>query len=104
VFETRRFTIAEFKRIGRLVDGASINDAVIAVCGGALRRYLLEHEELPSPGLIALAPVPVHNATDAGVEPDPEVLRVPLGRRSGTPCAACVPFATSRRASMGSSA
>ena len=83
VFETRRFTIAEFKRIGRLVDGASINDAVIAVCGGALRRYLLEHEELPSPGLIALAPVPVHNATDAGVEPDPEVLRVPLGTEIG---------------------
>ena len=78
VFETRRFAIAEFKRIGRLVNGATINDAVIAVCSGALRRYLLEHEELPAPGLIALAPIAVHNETDAGVEPDPEVLRVPL--------------------------
>ncbi len=53
VFESRRFFIDEFKRIRDLVPGATINDAVLAVCGGALRRYLLAHEELPGaePGL-----------------------------------------------------
>ena len=40
MFETRRFTIDEFSEIRRLVPGATINDAVLAVCGGALRRYL----------------------------------------------------------------
>jgi WS/DGAT/MGAT family acyltransferase len=79
VFETRRFTIDEFKRIRTLVDGATINDAVIAVCGGALRRYLVHHEELPTPGLVAIAPVAVQNDTDDGFAPDPDVLRVPLG-------------------------
>lgn len=57
VFETRRFTIEEFKRIRGLVQGATINDAVLAVCGGALRRYLRKHEELPVPTLASIAPV-----------------------------------------------
>jgi WS/DGAT/MGAT family acyltransferase len=47
VFETRRFTEAEFERIRALVRGATIDDAVLAVCGGALRRYLDAQGELP---------------------------------------------------------
>ncbi len=62
VFETRRFTLEEFKRIRGLVPGATINDAVLAVCGGALRRYLQTHDELPGPSLIALAPLSIRNA------------------------------------------
>ena len=55
VFETRRFTLDEFDRIRRLVPGATVQDAVLAVCGGALRRYLDAHDELPAPSLLALA-------------------------------------------------
>jgi len=62
VFETRRFTIEEFKRIRGLVKGATVNDAVLAVCGGALRRYLQKHEELPAPTLVSIAPVSRRNA------------------------------------------
>ena len=47
VFETRRFTEAEFEAIRQLVPGASVDDAVLAVCGGALRRYLDAQGELP---------------------------------------------------------
>ena len=47
VFETRRFTETEFEAICQLVPGASIDDAVAAVCGGALRRYLDAQGELP---------------------------------------------------------
>ena len=61
VFETRRFTIEEFKRIRGLVKGATVNDAVLAVCGGALRRYLQKHEELPAPTLVSIAPVSRRN-------------------------------------------
>jgi len=62
VFETRRFTLEEFKRIRELVPGATINDAVLAVCGGALRRYLQTHDELPGPSLVAVAPLSIRNA------------------------------------------
>ena len=36
--------------------GATVNDAVLAVCGGALRRYLDLHGELPEASLTAMAP------------------------------------------------
>jgi WS/DGAT/MGAT family acyltransferase len=56
VFETRRFQLADFKLIRTLAPGATVNDAVLAVCGGALRRYLDAEAELPDASLIALAP------------------------------------------------
>ena len=58
VFETRRFTEAEFAAICTLVDGASVHDAVLAICGGALRRYLDAQGELPEGhSLAAIVPV-----------------------------------------------
>lgn len=65
VFETRRFGIDEFKRIRGLVPGATVHDAVLAVCGGALQRYLDGHDELPAQSLVALAPVWVRGAADS---------------------------------------
>lgn len=37
--------------------GGSINDVLLAVCGGALRRYLLEQDALPRRSLVAGMPV-----------------------------------------------
>jgi diacylglycerol O-acyltransferase len=80
VFETRRFTLEEFKRIRALVPGATINDVVLAVCGGALRRYLLAHDELPESSLVAIAPLSIRNADrSAGAPAGMSLLRVPLG-------------------------
>ncbi len=80
VFETRRFKLDEFKAIRGLVDGATVNDAVLAVCGGALRRYLDHHGELPAAGCSAMAPTclrPESGAADA--KPELAWLRVQLG-------------------------
>ncbi len=71
VFETRRFTEAEFEAICKLVPGASVDDAVIAVCGGALRRYLDDQGELP-PGNSLAAIV-----TDADGTPPPAKAQPP---------------------------
>ncbi|MDX5399459.1 MAG: wax ester/triacylglycerol synthase family O-acyltransferase, partial [Actinomycetes bacterium] len=40
--------------------GATVNDVVMGVVGGALRRYLEDRGELPSSSLIAMVPVSVH--------------------------------------------
>jgi len=81
VFDTRRFTVDEFHRIRSLVDGATVNDAVLAVCAGGLRRYLEQHGELPETDLAAIAPLAISGAdrTPAAGRGQPAWLRVQLG-------------------------
>jgi diacylglycerol O-acyltransferase / wax synthase len=86
VFETRRFTLDEVKSIRRLVEGATVNDAVLAVCGGALRRYLDHHGELPESTLYAIAPVYVRGpGGDASRRPELSWTRVQLGTNLADP-------------------
>ena len=40
--------------------GATVNDIVLAMCGAALRAYLLELNELPDRSLTAMVPVSLH--------------------------------------------
>jgi diacylglycerol O-acyltransferase len=37
--------------------GGTINDVVLAMCGGAIRTYLLEHDALPDAPLVAMVPI-----------------------------------------------
>lgn len=71
VFDTRRFQRAEFERIRRLVPGATLLDAVLAVCAGGLRCYLQGHGELPQADLTALVPVAVDIGGARHDEPGP---------------------------------
>lgn len=59
VFDTRRFALPDFKAIRGLAAGATVNDVVLAVCAGGLRRYLDLQGELPGESLVAAAPVAV---------------------------------------------
>ncbi len=61
VFEGRTFDLEEIKAIKNSVPGATINDVVLTICGGALRCYLEAHDELPNKSLVALAPVSVRS-------------------------------------------
>jgi diacylglycerol O-acyltransferase len=57
MFDATEFALADLSKIRKLVDGATINDAVLAICSGALRRYLQHHKELPQESLVAFAPI-----------------------------------------------
>ena len=61
VFDTRRFALADFESIRALANGATVNDVVLAVCAGGLRRYLNLQGELPEDSLVAAAPISVQN-------------------------------------------
>jgi diacylglycerol O-acyltransferase / wax synthase len=49
--------LSRVKSLRKAVDGATLNDVVLAICAGALRRYLLEKNELPEKPLVAMVPV-----------------------------------------------
>ncbi len=53
----RRFPLDEVRAMKNAVKGATVNDVVLALCGGALRAYLEAKSELPSTTMVAMAPV-----------------------------------------------
>jgi diacylglycerol O-acyltransferase len=57
MFEATIFDLEDMKRIKNSVEGATINDVVLAICAGGLRIYLEHHGELPDDPLVAIAPI-----------------------------------------------
>lgn len=70
VREKRRFATQQFpmERLRAVATEAecTLNDVVLAVCGGALRRFLVERDSLPDKPLTAGIPVSVRPKDDEG--------------------------------------
>ena len=60
-FTARSMSLAAAKAIAKQSD-TKLNDVVMAVCAGALRRYLLEKHALPKEPLVAFVPVSLREA------------------------------------------
>ncbi len=65
VFDATSFPLDDIKRIKNSVAGATVNDVVLALVGGALNKYLSAHDELPEISLAAAVPVNIRSAQDA---------------------------------------
>jgi len=46
--------------------GVTVNDVVVSICAGAVRRWLLAHDELPDSELVAQIPVSVRTSEQVG--------------------------------------
>jgi len=68
MFGARAFRLDDLRTIRKAVEGCTINDVILAVCGGALRSYLLHHDELPDHSLLAWVPINARQAQ--ALEPD----------------------------------
>ncbi|WP_052665464.1 WS/DGAT/MGAT family O-acyltransferase [Nitriliruptor alkaliphilus] len=55
------YDIDRFRGIATRYD-ATVNDVVLAVCGGALRAYLQSHDALPDDPLVAFVPVSIRTS------------------------------------------
>ena len=55
-FVAQSWSMERFHAVGEAM-GGTVNDVVLAVCAGALRRYLISHEKLPRRSLKAMVPV-----------------------------------------------
>ncbi|MHC1558482.1 WS/DGAT/MGAT family O-acyltransferase [Actinomycetospora sp. C-140] len=62
-FAHRSLPLAEVKAVGKEA-GATINDVVVALCGGGLRRWLLDRGELPDDPLTAMVPVSLRSGDE----------------------------------------
>jgi diacylglycerol O-acyltransferase / wax synthase len=62
-FVAQSYAMDRVKSVAKALDG-TVNDVVLAMCGGALRRYLLSRNELPEQPLTALTPVSLRSAGD----------------------------------------
>jgi diacylglycerol O-acyltransferase len=57
MFDATTVALSDCALIRKKVDGSTVNDVVLATCGGALRKYLAHHNELPEESVVAVAPV-----------------------------------------------
>lgn len=71
--------LADVQLVRHLADTATSNDVILAVVGGALRRYLSAHHELPQPSLVAAAPKGLRFTDEASAHTyNPHCARVAL--------------------------
>jgi len=66
VVEGRSVPLADIKLIREAVPGAKVNDAFLAIIGGAMRKYLAKHGDLPDKTLTAMAPISVRAKDEKG--------------------------------------
>jgi diacylglycerol O-acyltransferase / wax synthase len=62
-FAAQSYSLDRLKKIGKAT-GATVNDVTLAICAGALRRYLLSQDVLPRKPLTAMVPVSLHGQSD----------------------------------------
>ncbi len=59
VFEAVTVSLKEIIDMRKLVPGSTVNDVVLTILGGAIRKYLVHHQELPAKPLLGLIPISV---------------------------------------------
>ncbi len=56
-FAAQDWSLERIKAVRRSAGGATLNDVMLAMCAGALRRYLIELDALPDKPLVAAIPM-----------------------------------------------
>ena len=88
IVEAATFSVNDIKTIKEKVPGATVNDAIVAIVGGAMRHYLLEQKELPKDSMIAMAPVSVRATGEkASMGNQVTAISIPLGTHIADPLA-----------------
>ena len=64
-FAFGQLSLDEVKAV-KNVHGVTVNDVVVTICAGAVRRWLIEHDELPDEPLVAQIPVSVRTDEQVG--------------------------------------
>jgi WS/DGAT/MGAT family acyltransferase len=68
VFHAISIPLAGIKAIRDAIPGATVNDVILAVCSGGLRRWLMAMDELPEDSLVAMVPVNLRSAGESDLQ------------------------------------
>lgn len=79
------FSLEDVKRMRALVDGSTVNDVIITIVGGAVRRYLAAKGETPTEPLVCGAPVDLRKDQESVGGNDIALLAVALGAHLDDP-------------------
>ena len=79
------FSLDDVKNMRGLVEGATVNDVIIAIVGGGVRRYLETKDETPHGATICGAPVDLRKGEDSTGGNDIAFLAVALGAEIADP-------------------
>ena len=83
-FVAQSWELDRIKSLGKAYDG-TLNDAVLAMCSGALRHYLISQNDLPDGSLKAMAPVSVRAEGDVDAANAISFLTADLATNIGDP-------------------
>jgi diacylglycerol O-acyltransferase len=66
----RRFSFGQLSlddvKAVKNVHGCTVNDVIVSICAGSVRRWLVDHDELPAEPLVAQIPVSVRSDEQVG--------------------------------------
>jgi WS/DGAT/MGAT family acyltransferase len=80
VWDGAVFQLADIRAIKDRLEGATVNDVILAIIGGGLRKYLQAHDDLPKQSLAAMAPISVRAEGEKGALGNlVSAMLVPLG-------------------------
>ncbi|MDK2759966.1 MAG: wax ester/triacylglycerol synthase family O-acyltransferase [Sphingopyxis sp.] len=87
MFDATTVALTDVAEIRRKVPGATVNDVVLTTVGGALRKYLARHDELPPESLVAVAPINLRGKGGKAATPGNQVsaMSVPIRTDIGDP-------------------
>jgi diacylglycerol O-acyltransferase / wax synthase len=77
-YRTLSLPLKELKAISATLE-CTLNDCVLTLCSGALRRYLQQHKHLPKSSLIAAVPISLREAGDRRTNNQVTMLPASLG-------------------------
>jgi diacylglycerol O-acyltransferase len=88
VVDGRDFSLDMIKEMRQRIPGATVNDVVVAVVGGAMRQYLKSKSELPSESMVAMAPISVRSTGERNTLGNQvSAMTIPIGTHIADPIA-----------------
>jgi len=82
-FDAVKLPLEDIRAIRAAAEGATVNDVVLAICSGGLRRYLQAYGGLPDKDLVAMAPISIrHKVQEGGNRVSAMLIPLEVGMRN----------------------